>query len=558
MTKSNTIQDKILFRSTVFRLLEDINTPRSLGLFLRLRDGQKPIDVDIKPIEYLDAARYLEDVQALALIKKNPWFFDKDNETSARALDKFLEAESRCFITNSYFRYSNFRHDCLKDVRSVLECARNIARDILGEFSYGQCDFGPGSSLSLGGVASNIVSKLKTKPECTALAYTESYSLICEQIPHYAISCGILERTSRSITVADTPNNIVKGNRFSTVPKDWKTDRPICVEPLGNMLLQKSIGASIRDRLKKFGLDLNVVPVLHGEYVRRSSVLDCYSTIDLASASDTIAFELVKSILPCEWFDKLNKARSHYTELPSGDSLYNEKFSSMGNGFTFELESLLFYVLGLAIRRLYGKPSDLVSVFGDDIVVEQYLFDKMVLVLTTCGFSINYEKSFRNGSFFESCGYDYFNGLPVRPIYLKDIYDKQRITTFYCMANRVRQVAHRISFNTICDSRFLSTWQSVLRGLPKSLHFYGPAEYGDNVLLSPRSDWNGDTSFGYLRIKSWRRVYRGIKPSGGMHHELACALYGVPSRGVNSRVCNYQIKATFVSPSNGDPTLGWF
>jgi len=92
----------------------------------------------------------------------------------------------------------------------------------------------------------------------------------------------------------------------------------------------------------------------------------------------------------------------------------------MGNGFTFELESLVFWSLATAVCSFLGISND-IGVYGDDIIIDREAVPLLKNVFTYLGFTINEEKSYTTGSFFESCGGQYFDGLDVTPVYQKQI-----------------------------------------------------------------------------------------------------------------------------------------
>ena len=88
----------------------------------------------------------------------------------------------------------------------------------------------------------------------------------------------------------------------------------------------------------------------------------------------------------------------------------------MGNGYTFELETLLFYALTCVHAGIGSKWS---HVYGDDIIVQSDLADGLVETLAEAGFDTNPDKSFITGPFRESCGGHYWGGREVTPFYLK-------------------------------------------------------------------------------------------------------------------------------------------
>jgi hypothetical protein len=89
-----------------------------------------------------------------------------------------------------------------------------------------------------------------------------------------------------------------------------------------------------------------------------------------------------------------------------------EKFSSMGNGFTFELETLLFYAIAKAAG---GLQRDELSVYGDDIIIPTRCASDVLAALRFFGFTPNQRKTFVQGPFRESCGGDFFCGVDVTP-----------------------------------------------------------------------------------------------------------------------------------------------
>lgn len=189
---------------------------------------------------------------------------------------------------------------------------------------------------------------------------------------------------------------ILEGNRFSTVRKNNEKDRPICVESLPNMLVQRRIGIGIRDCLFKHGVDLLTLAQQHRRLVSNLA----NATIDLKNASDSIHLLLVKFMLPRKVFRLIDDSRSYCTMGLDNQIHMINKVSSMGNGFTFELMSLIFYCLG-------QQHSPDFSVFGDDMIIPKDKAKDLIRDLEPCGFVVNLDKSFIDGPFRESCGANY-------------------------------------------------------------------------------------------------------------------------------------------------------
>jgi len=191
----------------------------------------------------------------------------------------------------------------------------------------------------------------------------------------------------------------VHGNRFSTVRKNNEVDRPICVEPLANILTQRRIGNGFRKSLLDYGVDLNELAKLHQIMISNPKV----ATIDLKNASDRIILLLVKYLFPRRIFDLIEQSRSAMT-LGLDDEFYvTNKVSSMGNGFTFELMSLIL----LALCKSHTSEC---SVFGDDIIVPNEVASSVVDDLQHAGLIVNVNKTHINDTYRESCGAHFLDG----------------------------------------------------------------------------------------------------------------------------------------------------
>jgi len=101
----------------------------------------------------------------------------------------------------------------------------------------------------------------------------------------------------------------------------------------------------------------------------------------------------------------------------------------MGNATTFPIETLMFWVYGVALNYTTVTPhtnsrlipyefytNKQVSVFGDDCIVPSYLAKPFIKLMGQLGSVINDDKSFYGViPFRESCGGDYLRGFDVRP-----------------------------------------------------------------------------------------------------------------------------------------------
>jgi hypothetical protein len=303
---------------------------------------------------------------------------------------------------------------------------------------------------------------------------------------------------------------MVDHNKIAFVPKTVKTERTIAVEPLLNGYVQKGIDVFLRKRLKRVGIDLEDQSLNQG-LARFGSIQDLdadpYVTIDLSSASDSISIGLCRNLLPPDWFDFLNQIRSkHY--LIEGRIAPYEKFVSMGNGFCFPLETLIFASLCHVAYREISKPDDF-SVYGDDIIVRRSVADRVLSLLQVCGFEANRNKTFIQGPFRESCGADWFNGEDVRPITLDFAFDSLESIFKFC----------NIAGQKPSIKAILEEGVDFLRSLvPHSLNFVRPYKGQpdsafevpiDEFMLSPFSRYNRE-----LQSWSWLElVHKPVRDS---------------------------------------------
>jgi len=191
------------------------------------------------------------------------------------------------------------------------------------------------------------------------------------------------------------------------------------------MLFQLSIGEALSRRLSTvFGIDLSIQPTRNQALARMGSRSGAFATIDLKSASDSISLKLLKIVLPADMLAFLSKFKCDETRIPGIGYRRLPIISTMGNGFNFPLMTLIFASIVQAVYRLYDIPLIIgenanFGVFGDDIIVETRAVFGLYKALSMFGFIINKDKSFFEGSFRESCGADYYQGLNVRAFYLK-------------------------------------------------------------------------------------------------------------------------------------------
>jgi len=197
-----------------------------------------------------------------------------------------------------------------------------------------------------------------------------------------------------------------------------------------------------------FGINLAVQQTKNRELARQGSVTDGYVTIDLESASDSMSIKMLESTLPSDFFRWLVGLRCPLTDVPGLGYFATDMISTMGNGFTFPLQTMLFSAVVIAAARVRGikisyprgNCTGTFGVNGDDIIVERVIADDVLSLLRLLGFKVNRDKSFFEGPFRESCGGDYYLGHPVRGVYVKALDTPQ---ARYVAINQLNQFSIR-------------------------------------------------------------------------------------------------------------------
>jgi hypothetical protein len=461
-TKSERCSVTLSLASLIYKSLGKVGS--SLGADLESGRHGRLVDVSVNPKGYSDFRSFYRDYQASCLLRKFPKL-SLNVDRRGVAIKGFVDSEVNCREINRLFSspVTSLGSECY----TLLGKARRYIRGVLGDFSWdaaiGFCDFGPGASIGVPRRRSHQCEKIgNLNPTATGpcMELVETY---LRYDPH-------VREVGQSFTIS-------RGSHVTTVPKDARKDRIIAIEPLWNTFFQKGIGGLLRSRLRAAGLDLDKAHIVNGRLARNGSLDDSLATIDLSSASDSISYSLVEFLLPESWFRAMQTVRSNNTLLDSG-WLFLQKFSSMGNGFTFELESLIFLALCKAVAPYLEIGRD-VSVYGDDIILPSTKTGALVDLLANVGFKTNHSKTFLSGPFRESCGQHYFHGRDVTPFFLKK--ELGGTLDWFYASNSVRLLAHRFGgLDYGCHASFRAAWDFCLSQVPKRYRSYSvPVGFGD-------------------------------------------------------------------------------
>jgi hypothetical protein len=457
---------------------------------------------------------------AKAVLKK---FKDlEDEQAGARAVEKFLECNDACG-SFELKPESLFDEELIEGVKSLLDDWLHPDGVPIGLSEiFDHTTLGAGKSI---------------KAEETDFYSKLFNSTLSTQNPDlYVLYCTAITRNptwAQAEAARDSMYGrlVVDAGSLSTVPKEFGIRRTIISEGVLDGLFQQGIRGVLESILRKrVGISLSAQPDLNREAARRGSINGSDATIDLRSASDLIArFGLCHRILPRYFVTWLDRCRGHSVRLPSGEIRELHMMSSMGNAFTFPLQTMIFSAIVITCYRLLGikvvkprppseRPFGLVpemgklqgssepgsfGVFGDDIVVRREAYEYVCHALELFGFRVNVDKSFNSGDFRESCGKDYWRGHLVRGIYIKSLASR---SDCYSAINRLIRWSARtgiklhflISYLWSCvDTVYIPAHDGDGEGIKAPLSLASPDFYDFHTRIPIYRAW-------VVKAESWR------------------------------------------------------
>lgn len=403
--------------------LSALDCPRSLAAWIMFRENEHDqlAALDFNPDYYLDFGHLRDSYLGTKFLSKSV-FLKTTVDKKRVAFDGFLASEKSCREVNlDNFRTAHLKHGSFEwihndSIRQIEFCLGDFSAD---EF-FDSANWGPGVTQIIKRDTSST-NKFRLENGITRALHDFIAPLLGGAYPIWDLT-----------KVKHQP-----GNKIVTVPKNSRTDRTIAIEPGLNLWFQKSIGSMIRRRLLRLGCNLNSQE-RNQRLARVGSRTNKLATVDFASASDSISISTVEALLPRRWYTLMNLVRSRCGSL-EGNQFFYEKFSSMGNGFTFELESLIFLALARSCCRKLHVDEKQVSVYGDDVIIPVEAFDLFVEICKIYGFSVNRQKSFQSGGFRESCGSHYYDGGDCKPYYLKGVVEGE--LQVYLAANSISRLS---------------------------------------------------------------------------------------------------------------------
>ncbi|UUW21346.1 MAG: RNA replicase beta chain [Sanya fiers-like virus 30] len=488
-------------------LYKGIGTPvshRCLEL-LEAGDYQGLARVTVRPEDYQSVDDFYVDYCASSFLRKYASFSDgSDAEREIACKSVFYQAERDCLATNERFDLWHQGKFLPKPaVSRVIHRARELIKGAIGELpplSRIPIRFGPGSTSNCTGEFATIADKLVAYPECTIDA-VPIVSDLNRNSPSWFNHRRFLHPTcvyGVSTTTDDFGNEVVRrgfvapkvvrGNRFTMVRKTALIFRGIGIEPGDNVIWQLGHGAVLSKRLSQIGLGKAYQAYENKKAARRASLDGEDATVDLTAASETVSYRLVEDLLPSNWFQRLASLRSPATYI-DGKWVELEKFSSMGNGFTFELETLIFWALTRGTVEELNITSR-VLVFGDDIIVRGEALDLLQDVFSFCGLTVNTRASPSTGlALTKAAVATSLGDTMFAHIFLKE--SPTNAIEWYGVVNGIARMGRKHMHCGSIDPRFLSAWLRAIARIPKPMRFEGPTAPHDMWIHTERPErWN--------------------------------------------------------------------
>lgn len=213
-------------------------------------------------------------------------------------------------------------------------------------------------------------------------------------------------------------------NRLVEVPKTWQKNRLVFAEPTHCMNLQQSCRQWIEARVSRHSRTR--IRFDEQEHQQRSLRLEGRASIDLSDASDYLSVGVI-----WRFFAKYPVLRAALFWGRSTNTLVCDEqvslrcFGTIGNATTFTVMTVFLACLTKAAevhcRRYSGRRVRPSTIFGDDIVCDDFIAGSVLMYLRDVGLVPNGDKTFIATHFRESCGLDIYDGQDVTPLYVKRV-----------------------------------------------------------------------------------------------------------------------------------------
>ncbi|DAD51534.1 RNA-directed RNA polymerase [ssRNA phage Gerhypos.1_48] len=484
-----------------FALCKAVDTPKSLAAWIMFKSNQLDLArLAIDSKHYQTASSFRSDYLVVEFLSK--WKgLNTGLDLEAEALKGFTSSEEQCKATNQ--RIIESRSGPIDQaLSSIISMAKRKISRLVGVFDWSVVHrgygWGNGATASIPRRRAFLDTKMCEVPfSCTPSARSLFAHVVGTDLHWSASILGVdIGSIAGPYCLLDDSFLLQEESIIDLVPKNAKTHRVIAKEATANGFLQKGFGLYFRNRLKRVGVNLDDQSL--NQDAARRAYGEGLATIDKKAASDTVSKELVYELFPLDWAFALDSVRSRRAILPDGTSITLQKWSSMGNGYTFELESIIFWALASSVME-WSNVHGTLCVYGDDVVLPSSCANLYVGVLAFAGFTVNLEKTHIEGCFFESCGKHYFKGEDVTPVYQKELVDS--VSEHIRLTNRLIRWSLNHSDGKLCHPLTEGAWKLSLRAAGRRFPFLPLGTEGDDGFLLPAD---------YFPITA-QCFYRGLK-----------------------------------------------
>jgi len=312
------------------------------------------------------------------------------------------------------------------------------------------------------------------------------------------------------------------------VPKDSRGPRLICVHPAEAIWIQQGQRAVLEHAIETNPLTRGSIrftdQTVNGTMALEASLSREFCTLDLSEASDRLSCTLIEFLFGKYTYDILSCSRATHVRLLDGRVHVLNKWAPMGNALCFPVESLVFWALVRAgIYCRYGIDCNDVYVFGDDIIFPVAYYDGVIETLVMAGLKPNVSKTFRYGSFRESCGVDAYKGFNITPLRMRqaDISTVSDVTSQLELAKKLRlsgyeatasyiftTVRRRLRYLPLCNNQDAVGWYE-----------YVSRDLGWLMMNEPRLKWRRSTHHWAVQSRQVKSVMFN-RPKDDWYHLL--------------------------------------
>jgi hypothetical protein len=365
-----------------------------------------------EPKDGLSPYEYKTTYQIQSVLKRYRFRNDiyTDDELEDKAINSFLETQNRLQKQDLA---------CLSSqAQTVLDVAASYIAKIIGVYNDEEC-----RDLSRFGKKASV--GIPARKACEAERWAIPISGSLDQILWFSAEMHGIDSVREYLAGqldSDPQGSIfqeVDSLRLTLVPKTFKSLRAIMPNTTIGSYQSYGLGEMLRKRLQRNGYNIRTLQQRHKLLAKSASMDGLHVTADLSSASDSISVALVERLFPKDWYDILIANRIGNVTLPNDTVVQSLTFCTMGIGYTFPLQTLVFLALLKSIEVVCcsrnGLDKRLISVYGDDMIYHHRMHEHVVRLFEELGFVINIDKTYHEGNFRESCGGDYYHGVDVRP-----------------------------------------------------------------------------------------------------------------------------------------------